>query len=267
MRIFFIGMFIIALLAGLAAQQLNRPSSDQQSWLGHAMNAVGLKDRERAEKAQFDEIAQRFVEQKAGFTQHLKDQQQYLEDSKTQMASLMQTIKDRLDRDSNTDLLRLKDLLQQHQDQAALLIDRGKESLQLNEQRMKIPQVMQDLKEKLDHQNDLMKQRMADSEALRDKMQQIKDQIQAMHDQTASKEIFDKSQAAFDKLKEEQERLRETNQQNSTALNAMKEKIDDLKQRNRDLVEQSRERMRDQQQLLKDRLQDQRDRMQDQRNK
>ncbi|MBI3602097.1 MAG: hypothetical protein HY209_04320 [Candidatus Omnitrophica bacterium] len=282
MRILLIGMFIIALLAGLAAKQLNQPSSDQRSWAGHVMNAVGLKDQERVERVQFNEIVHRFIEQKTKFTQNLQDQQQYLEGSRSQMASLTQIIKDRTDGDSNVDLLRLKDLMQRYQDQSTFLIEHGKELMQLNEQQIKIrekavenadlasilsksdrDQFIQGLRGKLDHQNDLMKQRMADSEALRDKMRQIKDQIQAMHDGAVS----NKSQAALDKLKEDQEHLREINQKNLMALGAIKEKIDDLKQRNADQLAGSREHTRDQQQLLKDRLQDQLDRIRDQHNK
>ena len=286
MRTLFIGLFIIAFLAGIAAKTMNMPLAGQKSWVGHLLSMVGLQHKDESEKAQFNEIVHHFDRDKTDFTQYIKDQQQYLEDSQLQMSSLTQSIKDKLDRSSNMDLLRLRDLMKQYQDQNSLLIEHGKELIRFNQEQMNLRQklvqdrtlasmesnsgrdrFMQNLRENLERQRDLMSQRVTENDALSDRIQQIKDQTQKMHDSVALKEnpqfleklkdISEKTKSVLDRVKEQRERLQDMNQRNLADISLMKEKMENLKQRTVDLVGQNRARMQDQQQLMQDRVNDQ----------
>ncbi len=81
MRVFFIGMFIIALLAGLAATQLSRVSSDQRTLVGHVINKVGLTDQENLRvKEKIDDLKQKSSDLAQQSHEHMRDQEQLLKD-------------------------------------------------------------------------------------------------------------------------------------------------------------------------------------------
>lgn len=296
MRTLFIGLFILVFFAGIATQQMSHAPAGQTSWLRGLMNMTGLKHSDEVQKAQIKQIVHQGEDKPEDFARYLKDQQQALEDSRLQVSSLYQIIKDRSDRDTNVDLLRLKDLMKRYQDQSALLIEHGKQLMELNEDQTKMRQklasqaqpesffsnsqqqgLLQNFQDNLSRQRDLFASQTRENGELKDRAEQIRNQVQKMHDNVAFKEdsrfleklqsLSEKSVSVLDKVKEQQARLKDLNQENLDKMSSLAEKINDTKQRSADLVEDNRQRAQDQEQILKDHLRDQLDRIQDQRNK
>lgn len=290
MRTLFIGLFILAFLAGIAAKQMSHAPAGQTSWLGGLMNMIGLKHNNEVQKAQIEQIVHPGRSKPKDFVQYLKDQQQALEDSRLRMSSLYQMIKDRSDRDTNVDLLRLKELMQRYQDQSAFLIEHGRQLMQLNEEQTKIREklalqadlpsqqrFLQAFNDNQSRQKELLALQMRDHEQVKDQAQQIRDQAQRMHDEAAFKKdsqfleklqsISEKSSSILDKVKEQQTHLKDLNQESFANLSSLTEKINDSKQKSADVIENNNQRNQAQEQILKDHLRDQLERIQDQRNK
>jgi hypothetical protein len=293
-RTLFVGLFIIALLAGVSAKMMDN-SPNHTSWLGNILNAVGFKKQDQIQKTQFDEIVHKFGDQKDDFSQGLKDQQQFLKTSQEQMSSLSQLVQDKMNNNSNIDLLRLKELMKQFQDRSALLIEKGKELENFNDQRLKINQkiafdsyesslqsnidrskFIQSMKDNLRRQQEMINEQSQENKGLEEKIGQIRDQIQKVHDSVAFKEnpqfteqlksLSDKTQAVLDNVHQKQEQIKATNQSNLANLESTRQRMDDLKQRSKNSIDQNRSHIQDQQQALNDRVQDQLERIRE-RNK
>ncbi|MEI7998960.1 MAG: hypothetical protein WCH62_05585, partial [Candidatus Omnitrophota bacterium] len=261
-------------------------SSDKKSWIGHILSLVGLKNKDQVEKAQVKNIIDQVERQKDLFSQYLGDQRRYLAESREQMGSLSLQIKEMMDRDSNADLFRLKDLTKQMEDQTTLLIDQGKQIEEFNEQQKKLNQkVAQDadvasfvsnsdrnrfvdsFKDGLNQQQDFMRKQMQKTQELKSRMQQIQNQIKEASDQGAFKSNsqmadkmesqLNKVQSVLDDSKDRQQRLMEINQRNMTSIDSMSRKMDDIKRKNQDFMNQNKTHVGGQAQSFNNRIQDQ----------
>ena len=280
MRILFVGIFIIALLAGILGK-IDKHSSS--TWVGDFLNAVGLKQREQVQKVQVDQIVSQFSKERSTLWDELRDQQEYLRSSREQMGSLYQMVKDRSDRDANVDLLRLKELMKEFQDQSTILIEHGKQLEEFNRSRIKVNQdlalksdvdqfisnsdrnrFLQNIKDKLDEQKQFIDQQMQRNSELKDKIHKIQDHINQMHDNIAFKEnpelveklksLSTKTKTVLDQVKEKQEKLQAMNQKNLASLDVSREKMADMKEKSRSQT--TSQRIQDQIQKLKDQRSD-----------
>lgn len=262
MRAIFVGIFILALLAGITAKLLSYSSNDE-TFMGSFLKSVGYKKNQELQRKQIQDYARQFSKRKETLMDYIKDQQDYIESSQNQMSALTQMVKTMSERDKNFDLLHIKDLMNQYEDRRNLLIENGRRIIEFNEQNKKINQTMydkssldaivsnsnaermlQNLKDKLNNQEDLLNQQVQNTQALNDKIQQIKEQVQIRHEEIAFKEkpqfleklesLSNNTQSLVQNVKEKQNQIQEIYQRNLTNVENMNERMRDLKQKNID---------------------------------
>ena len=285
MRTFIIGLFIVTFLAGAAAKMMN-DSSNTTSWLGHILNVIGLKKNDQEQKDKINTIVKDFGNQKERFDEYIQDRERYLKDSQEQVGSLSQIVQDMSDRNSNVDVLRLKDLIHRFKDQNTIMIERGRQLEDFHQKQMQINQkiaqdyekssfmsatnrreFLQNIKDNLRQQQSLMDQQMQDNRLLKDKIQQVQENIKQVQHVKALKEntelveklqmISDKNQTALEKVSQQQEKLKVINEKNLASIDSIKERIDRLKQIKFNSIDDVHFHIQDQTQAINSRIQDQ----------
>ncbi|MBF0490516.1 MAG: hypothetical protein HQL15_07850 [Candidatus Omnitrophica bacterium] len=258
MQILFIAMIILALLGGF----LSKYQTSHADWGSSLFSVFGFKSNKQIEQEQLEKI----------LSQRLNDQLRYLESSKVEIGSLSENLQNSLSQDNSPDILRLKSLMKDFEDENVLMIQNGKDLLSFNEERKKINQKMSNESKKSayltkENQLEFMEKQ---KEAVRKQMevlQQLRDHIQHMKGNSSIKDnailndqlraVSDKTSSYFDNIRHKQEDIDSATQNNSTKIAEMKERMDDLSRKNQDRISDNRSSLQDKTRDLNDRIRDQ----------
>jgi hypothetical protein len=272
-QIIIIGLLIMATLVGVFARLIysHRPTQ----W----MKSEEFTDNMNLnEKQKLQDMIDRMEDQKRKLMEYVHDQQLYAQDRGSQMGSLSEIIQKMSARDKNFDLLRLKDLMKQFEDQSSLMIKNGSALVSFNEKQKKAYEsnkrfLDEKIEEELRLQQLFIEQQREKNKNLRDKIQEIRSQVQQLHDKNFVSEeaaVFEKLQSlsdntlvSLDKLDSRREKLKILADTNAIHVASMKDRLDDLKQKNQDSVERNRIHTQDQTQKINDRIHDQMERNKD----
>lgn len=228
----------------------------------------------------------------------IRDQQQLLANTSKDAADIMQKAQDQSDKNA-IDVLRLKELTAQMQDQQRLLTSHGQVLIDMNNR-------LTDSRQWVTDQVDLVRVNTASSmDALQQHYNSLKDQADGFFDKVGqhNQEVNDQIQRMQDHLKEMSQNASENNaMQQDSAMERMghmlenehesmaklaekeecnkglleeaqqnlqnsKEAFQDTLQRSEDLIEKEREKAQDQKDMLQQRMEDQEQRLQDQRDR
>jgi hypothetical protein len=239
-QIFFISLLMIAFFGGILSKCNSNHSSEGASFF----NVLGFKTKEQLQAEQLNKY----------LSTYLKDKDNLLGDIQQDVGPLSQAVRDASVKNDNVDLLRLKNLMAQFEDQNVLMIQDGKELLAFNDKQKKLNKKMAD-KSELDaflsrssQQELIAKQK--DTLAQMQSNQAVKNNPQLAEKLNA---VYNKTMSRLDTLKQQQEQLQYIKQNNSQTASSIKMKIEDQKRHNEDLMRDNNDRMRDQMERMKDR--------------
>jgi hypothetical protein len=245
-------------------------------------------------RRQMDDVAQA----QNNFLDTLQDQQAVLENARKDANDIMLEAKAVPGRNDN-DILRLKDLTAQMQDEQRLLVVNGKELIALNDQ---ITQSRQWISDQIDldkvdtdislstlqqhyavlnHQASVFFHKVTRHDrAIRDQMDKIQGQMNDLVNNAANdsalqqQNIKDRIRRMLAKEHENMLKLADSEERNRNLLRDEEEKLADLQeqlndslQRSRDLMDEERQKAKDQQEMMRQRMEDMKQQMQDRQNR
>jgi hypothetical protein len=284
-QFFFFSLLIITLLAGAFAYFV--PKQPPLNPVGFVMdqsgyNSVETLNRKHTQKLsmttrnglmqmrkQMDDMAQ--AQNK--FLNMIQDQQQVLENANKDAYDVMLEVQ-KISGKNDHDILRLKELTSQMQDEQRLLVTNGKDLVALNDQ---ITQGRQRISDQIDFAK-------VNTETSLSTLQQHYDTLNHQASGLFHK-VNRRDQQVRDQMNKTQDRLRDlvNSAANNSALQQQnvkdhirimldKEhenmlKLADTEEKNRSLLQEERQKAQDQQEVMQQRIEDQRQRIQDQQNR
>jgi hypothetical protein len=245
-------------------------------------------------RGQMDELQQK----QNNFLDAIKDEQQVLQDTGKDANGIMLQAQGSSDKNS-ADVLRLKELTDQIQDQQRLLVSHGQDLIALNDQltqsRQMVAEQMALANTNVESSLTALQQRysMLQNQAngyfdrVNQHNQEVRDQIEQMnnHLQEMAQSVADNSADQQDSLKtriralisrehqgmaklaDSEEKSRDLLQNSQEKVADSIEKSQESQQRSQDLMDQEREKAQDQKEMLQQRVDDQMQRIQDQRDR
>ncbi len=153
MRYLFLGLFVIAFLAGVVTMAINRPADGRPGIINNLLSAVGATQREKSNRVQGTVLingANRRLDQaqelmgdvalaQQALMEDVADQQRLLEDTNAHVAYLSTLVKDFADK-NNADWLRIKEATEDFNNKSRILIENGKELVAYNQEQLKMRQ-------------------------------------------------------------------------------------------------------------------------------
>ena len=252
MQILFVIILIFALLGGI----LNKCDSGHSSSGGSFFNIFGIKSKEQIEKERLEKVVADFF----------KTQNQYLGDSQEESGALSKVIEEASSLDKNGDLLRLKSLVTQFEDQNVLMVENGKDIMAFKQKQDKINKKMAeeaDLASFLSNgrQKEILEKQRDAMEKQREIMSKLHAQIEQMRQDPSKNTQFinkldgasNKISSSLERLKEQQERMQDMKQNNLDRYESMKENLQSSQERNKDKMRDMKDRIQDQLERAKDR--------------
>ena len=284
-QFFFFSLLIITLLAGAFAYFA--PKQPPINPVGFVMDQSGYSSVETRNRKhtqqlsmttknglmrmrkQIDDMAQA----QSKFLDIIKDQQQVLENASKDAYDVMLEVQ-KISGKNDHDILRLKELTSQMQDEQHLLVANGKDLVALNDQ---ITQGRQQISDQIDFAK-------VNTETSLSTLQQHYDTLNHQASGLFHK-VARRDQQVRDQMNKTQDQLRDlvNNAANNSALQQQnvkdhirimldKErenmlKLADTQEKNRNLLQEERQKAQDQQEVMQQRMEDQRQRIQDQKNR
>ena len=284
-QFFFFSLLIITLLAGAFAYFA--PKQPPINPVGFVMDQSGYSSVETRNRKhtqqlsmttknglmrmrkQIDDMAQA----QSKFLDIIKDQQQVLENASKDAYDVMLEVQ-KISGKNDHDILRLKELTSQMQDEQHLLVANGKDLVALNDQ---ITQGRQQISDQIDFAK-------VNTETSLSTLQQHYDTLNHQASGLFHK-VARRDQQVRDQMNKTQDQLRDlvNNAANNSALQQQnvkdhirtmldKEhenmlKLADTEEKNRNLLQEERQKAQDQQEVMQQRIEDQRQRIQDQKNR
>lgn len=309
-QFFFFALLIITLLAGAFAYFA--PKQPPINPVGFVMDQSGYSsvetlNRKRTQqlsmktrnglmqmRKQMDDMAQA----QSKFLDIIKDQQQVLENASKDAYDVMLEAQ-KASWKNDHDILRLKELTSQMQDEQRLLVTNGKGLVALNDQ---ITQGRQQISDQIDlakvntetslstlqqHYDTLNYQAsglfhkvVRRDQQVRDQMNKTQDQLRDLVNSAANnsalqqQNIKDSIRLMLDKEREDMIKLADSEERSRNLLKDAqerqadaKERLNDSLQRSKDLIEEERQKAQDQKEMMRQRIEDQKQRIQDQQNR
>lgn len=277
MRYLFIGLFVMSLIAGISAWQLNK-SQGEAGILGKALNTVGVKQKESVQRARISNLVKTVLKDQARLLEDYQDQKVFLEHSNDSLKSLSDLASSVMDK-NDSDLLRMKTMMADLQDRNRLLIEKGQELVKRNQelqeerynQRMahELDRDSQDfLKNHQQYLQNLTSQSsstVAIMQALKDKLNTLPESSSAATGIVDVKERIEalnlKARTMIDKTREQQDRIRDLNELARERIQSVKERAQDLNDLHQQQYADTKDLLLERRQTLEDRTQDQLERL------
>lgn len=240
MQITLIALIMIAFLGGM----LSKCSSDKASNGSSIFNMLGFKSKESIQKEQLDHLLGKY----------LKDKNSLVGEIQEDIGPLSKAVREASDTNSNVDLLRLKNLMSQFEDQNVLMIEDGKDLMAFHEKQKKLNKKMAD---QLEH--DQFLSRAAQQELIakqKDILAQMRGNAALTNDPKLNSQlnaVYDKTVARLDAIRSQQENVNALKQQSLNNAQSVKDRMDDQKRRVEDQLRANNDRMKDQMERLKER--------------
>jgi hypothetical protein len=280
----FIGLFVIALLAGFVTIETNR-DNNSPGWLGSISEKVGFKQVRARQKSRTQKIFEDLREQRLDLMENMRDQQDMLKQAEEQRRGLSKIVEDLSDK-NDSDMLRLKSMLDDFADKNRLLIERGRELIRANQEQIKTrQQALEDatddsdesdvrseqfteLAEKaLQQRRDFINQSLDNVRNLREQTESLSYQLKIFEDNLPNPrrgelplkmaEIKNKNDQMLINLKNKEERVRQQMQYAEINVASQKEKMNSFIDRNTQRIEEQQHNLDNQNELMKERAQSQ----------
>ena len=294
-QFFFFALLIITLLAGALAYFV--PKHPIKNPVGFAMDQSGYNSMETLNRKHIQQLSMTtrngliqirkqmddMAQAQNKFLDTIQDQQQVLESASKDASDIMLEAQKISGKGSN-DILRLKEVTSQMQDEQRLLVAHGKDLVAINDQ---ITQSRQWISDQIDlakintgaslstlqQRYSMLKNQAAGfsdkavgyNKAVGNQMDRIQDHLNelannAAHGTEQQRSAKEHIRRMLAKEREDRIKLADSEEKSRNLLK-------DAQERSRDLIDEERQKAQDQQEMMRQRIEDQRQRIQDQQNR
>ena len=303
----FLALFIITLLAGVFAY-LKPPAQGPMKFVLSAVGFTGKENHNRANAQQVSMTVDKgmmkireqmatLAQQQNSFQDMLKDRQEVLERLGQNASEVMSAV-DQASEKSSQDILRLKTLMTDMQDQRRLLVERGQDLMAQNNDLAKSREWIQDQINFADFKKDttlsmlqdrygrlsdqaqaLQEQGARHSQMVREEMLQMRDHLNEIADSTKHEasgqqqvikermaQMLEKQKDDMLKLEASEEKARNLMRETKENLLSAQQRFDDMLMHSKTLIADARQRSADQAAQNKQRMADQMQTLKDRAN-